>query len=176
MVGATEEEALMFFHGTARIYERQIARHGLRSFRESGEVYVTPVRARALRYAQMWAVGLNAIGEMDRPNGIIVAFELGEDTTLWECETDEFSVRPAPASAIRNIEHFDFSGLSQSEKTMCLLDLLAVVRWDYDRYTRDKFDLIAIEADKAIKQIPADELRQANAEEFERVRRHLLFD
>ena len=172
-MGATERETLMFFHGTARIYERQIARHGLRSFRESGEVSVTPVRARALRYAQMWAIGLHAVGQMDEPLGIVVTCELDGDTTLLEYQTDEFSVRPVPASAIKTIEHFDFTGLSQNEKTMHLLDLFAVVHWDYDRYTRDKYDLLAIELDKAIKQIPADELRQANAKEFERVRRSL---
>jgi len=115
----------------------------------------------------MWAVGLNAIGQMDSPNGIIVTCELSEDTTLWECELDEFSVRPVPPSAIRTIEHFDFNGLSQSEKAVCLLDLLAVVRWDWDKHTRDKFDLMEIELDKAVKRIPADELRQAREAEFE---------
>ena len=172
-MGTTEEETFTFFHGTARIYQRHIARHGLRSFRESGEVSVTPVRARALRYAQMWAVGLNAIGQMDKPQGIVVTCELGADTTLLEYQTDEFSVRPVPASAIKTIEHFDFTELSQNEKTMHLLDLFTVVHWDYDRYTRDKYDLLAIELDKAIRQIPADELRQANAEQFEKVRRSL---
>jgi hypothetical protein len=87
--------------------------------------------------------------------GIVVTCELEGDTTLLEYQTDEFSVMPVPASAIKTIEHFDFTGLSQNEKTMHLLDLFAVVHRDYDRYTRDKYGLLAIELDKAIKQIPA---------------------
>lgn len=173
---ATEGKALTVFHGTTRLYQRHIARHGLRSFRESGEVYVTRVKARALRYAQMWAVGLSAIGEMDRPLGIVVTCELDGDTMLWECGTDEFSVRPVPASAVKTIEHFDFTGLPEREKTKCLLGLLAVLRWDYDKHTRDKFDLIEIQLDEAMERIPADELRQANSEEFERVRRRLFLE
>jgi hypothetical protein len=148
------------FHGTSAHYLESILKHGLLSFRKSKGVYFTPSPDKAMGYAKVWAVGLHATGIAQKPEAVIIGFDIAENARVRAVQIGELSIgRTIPASKIRVESRTDLSDMDEQERVGCLFKFLGVAGWRQDPHVGIDFREATEKAKRILDGYP-DEYKQ----------------
>ncbi|MFC1805404.1 hypothetical protein ACFL09_00295 [Planctomycetota bacterium] len=146
------------YHGTAGIYGDTIRKEGIKPFRQSGAVYLTSAKEKALAYAKAWAVGLHVVGEAPAPHGVVLTIAVdGQTKCRKEQRCDYRLPTPILPGQIVDVEPHDFSDLGEVERAGHLANFVGILGWGADPYVGDvRWQAIYEKALSALKALPEE--------------------
>jgi hypothetical protein len=128
---------ITMYYATSAAHAESIRAEGFRAQRRSNRLYVaTPEKARV--YASAWGVGCHAMGMEERPEGVVLAVKIPEDTgaSITQIGEVRLSLSAVPPGSVEVVERIDLSVISEVERAVHLFQLLGVVDWHGDRYPK----------------------------------------